>query len=131
MEKNTRITLITCGSIAAAVIVLAIVAALLAGSRLWGKMEQAAPSITITDRREVTLTPAQIQSIRDIGQWEFLSVDDEDLFDTMRPGILFDDHLVCIYRGTLRLGLAMKELGFCHKEHSHVAYYKVIPRKVA
>ncbi|MBR1448705.1 MAG: DUF4230 domain-containing protein [Prevotella sp.] len=110
MDKNTRTTLITCGSIAAAIIAVAVAAALLAGSWLWRKMEQAAPAITITNRREVTLTPTQIQSIRDIGQWEFLSVDDEELVDTMRPGILFDDHLVCIYRGTLRLGLDMQEL---------------------
>ena len=29
------------------------------------------------------------------------------------------------------LGTAMKELGFEHKEHSHVAYYKVVQLKAA
>lgn len=29
------------------------------------------------------------------------------------------------------LGRAMKELGFVHKEHSHVAFYKVVPLKAA
>lgn len=110
MEKNTRITLITCGSIVAVVIVSIIVAAIVSGSWLWGKIEQAAPSITITDRRNIGLLPTQLQDIRDIGQWEFLSVDDEELIDTIRPSILFDDHLACIYRGTLRLGIDMQEL---------------------
>jgi len=110
MDKNTRTTLITCGSVAAAVIVILTAVALFSGSWIIGKIENAAPSITITDRREVQLTPAQLQSIRDIGEWEFLSIDDEELVDTLRRGILFDDHLVCIYRGTLRLGIDMQEL---------------------
>ena len=29
------------------------------------------------------------------------------------------------------IGTAMKELGFEHKEHSHVAYYKVVPLHTA
>jgi hypothetical protein len=31
----------------------------------------------------------------------------------------------------VHLGFALKELGYEHKEHSHVAYYKVIPLKRA
>jgi hypothetical protein len=31
----------------------------------------------------------------------------------------------------IRLGKAMMEMGYEHKEHSHVAYYKAVPRKVA
>ncbi len=31
----------------------------------------------------------------------------------------------------VRLGVAMKELGFEHTEHSHVAFYKAVPRKAA
>ena len=31
----------------------------------------------------------------------------------------------------IRLGKALTELGFEHKEHSHVAYYRAVPRKVA
>lgn len=31
----------------------------------------------------------------------------------------------------IRLGKAMTELGYEHKEHSHVAYYRVVPRSVA
>ena len=31
----------------------------------------------------------------------------------------------------IRLGKALTELGFEHKEHSHVAYYRAVPKKVA
>ena len=31
----------------------------------------------------------------------------------------------------IRLGKALTELGFEHKEHSHVAYYRAVPRKAA
>ena len=106
MEKNTRIAIISCSAIA----ILAVIAAIVIGLLLWKGLQQAIPSITISERREIGLLPTQIQSIRDIGQWEFLSIDDEELVDTMRSGFLFDDHLVCIYRGTLRLGIDMQEI---------------------
>ena len=55
-------------------------------------------------------TPTQIQSIRDIGEWEFLSVSAEEMVDTVRKGFFSDDELVRIYYGTLRLGIDMKNL---------------------
>ena len=55
-------------------------------------------------------TPQQIQLIKDIGEWEFLSVSDEELVDTIRKGLLSDDHLVRIYYGTLRLGIDLSHL---------------------
>lgn len=50
-------------------------------------------------------TPTQIQSIKAIGEWEFLSVSVEELADTVRKGILSNDELARIYYGTLRLGI--------------------------
>ena len=55
-------------------------------------------------------TPTQIQSIRDIGEWEFLSISAEEMVDTVRKGIFTDDELVRIYYGTLRLGINMQNL---------------------
>lgn len=55
-------------------------------------------------------TPTQIQSIRDIGEWEFLSISAEEMVDTVRKGIFTDDELVRIYYGTLRLGIDMQQL---------------------
>ena len=63
--------------------------------------------IGVDDR--IGLTPTQIQSIRDIGEWEFLSISNEELVDTIRKGLLSDDHLVRIYYGTLRLGINMHQ----------------------
>ena len=63
----------------------------------------------VTDDR-IDVTPQQIRSIREIGEWEFLSVTDEEMVDTLRRGIFFDDQLVRIYYGTLRLGIDMQQL---------------------
>ena len=52
-------------------------------------------------------TPTQIQSIRAIGEWEFLSVSAEEMVDTVRKGFFIDDELVRIYYGTLRLITAL------------------------
>ena len=51
-------------------------------------------------------TPMRIEAVREIGQWEFLSIDDEEIIDTIRRRWLStDDRLVRIYRGTLRIGI--------------------------
>ena len=55
----------------------------------------------------IDVTPQQIESIRAIGQWEFLSISTEELVDTVRKGLFSDDHLARIYYGTLRLGIDM------------------------
>ena len=57
----------------------------------------------------INITPEQIQSIRDIGQWEFLSISNEELVDTVRKGVFSDDQLVRIYYGTLRLGVDLSK----------------------
>lgn len=58
----------------------------------------------------IQLTPQQIRSIENIGEWEFLTVSTEEMIDTLRKGILKDDRLVRIYTGTLRLGINLKEV---------------------
>ena len=58
----------------------------------------------------INITPEQIQSIRNIGQWEFLSISDEELVDTLRRGLITNDQLVRIYYGTLRLGFDTKDV---------------------
>lgn len=52
-------------------------------------------------------TPTLIRSMQNIGEWEFLAIADEELIDTVRPGIFTNDELVRIYYGTLRLGVNM------------------------
>ena len=58
----------------------------------------------------IDVTPQQIESIRAIGQWEFLSISTEELVDTVRKGLFRDDELVRIYYGTLRLGVNMHQV---------------------
>lgn len=63
----------------------------------------------IEHNNSIGLTPAEIQRIRDIGEWEFLSLPTEELVDTIRKGFFMDDRLVRIYYGTLRLGINLQE----------------------
>lgn len=58
----------------------------------------------------IELTPTQIESIKAVGEWEFLSVSTEELVDTTRKRLFSDDQLVRIYYGTLRLGVDMKQV---------------------
>lgn len=60
-------------------------------------------AISVDNR--IDITPAQIQKIQDIGQWEFLSISDEEIVDTVSKGFFSDSELVRIYYGTLRLGI--------------------------
>ncbi|MCR5131473.1 MAG: DUF4230 domain-containing protein [Prevotella sp.] len=66
-------------------------------------------SSTLTTKDQVDLSPTQVESIKAIGQWEFLAVSDEELVDTVRYGFFGDDELVRIYSGTLRLGIDLAE----------------------
>ena len=66
-------------------------------------------SISIGTNQQIDITPTQIQSIKNIGQWAFLTINDEEMIDTVRTGFFSDDQLVCIYYGTLQLGIDMND----------------------
>ncbi len=53
----------------------------------------------------------QIRAIEDIGKWEFLTINDEEIIDTVRHEFFGDAELVRIYYGTLRLGIDLREAG--------------------
>ena len=57
----------------------------------------------------IDLTPEQILSVRDIGQWEFLTINTEELVEWQRSRTLTTDRLTRIYQGTLRLGIDMSK----------------------
>ncbi len=67
-------------------------------------------SLEIGADQQIDITPEQIQSIKEIGEWEFISISDEEMVDTTRHGLFSDDHLVRIYYGTLRLGINLKQV---------------------
>ncbi len=66
--------------------------------------------IEIAQNEKIDITPTQVRSLEDIGEWEFLSIADEELVDTMRRGFFSDSRLVRIYYGTVRLGINMHEV---------------------
>lgn len=77
---------------------------------LWFRNVSKGNWIGLGTNQEIDITPTQIQSIKDIGEWEFLSVSAEELVDTIRKGVFTNDELVRIYYGTLRLGINMHEV---------------------
>ena len=66
--------------------------------------------IEIGADEKIDATPTLIQSIKAIGEWEFLSVSVEELADTVRKGFFSNDELARIYYGTLRLGINMHQV---------------------
>lgn len=66
--------------------------------------------ISLDVDQSIDITPQQITSIKAIGEWEFLAISSEELVDTVRKGILRDDHLARIYYGTIRLGINMHQV---------------------
>ena len=100
-----------------------VVVVLLVVGFFWLKGLTKGDHITIGTDNRIELTPTQIQSMKAIGEWEFLSVSAEEMVDTVRKGIFRDDELVRIYYGTLRLGLNMHRLqqGWIKAEGDSVA----------
>lgn len=78
---------------------------LLAAAALLWQLKSMLPSATVSDTNRTYFSTTQIESIRRIGQWEFLSINAEEVVDTTRKRILANDQLVRIYYGTLRLGI--------------------------
>lgn len=81
--------------------------------------------LELSQDKSIERTPIVISDVNRIGQWEFLSIDDEELVDTSRWSFLFSqDQLVRIYRGTLRLGIDFEKRdscwATCHKDTAFV-----------
>ena len=75
------------------------------------KVGDAAPKVGITTTLTYEQTPIIIKSMRHIGQWEFMTITDEEVVERSRKNlILSDDKLVRIYYGTLRLGIDLEKL---------------------
>lgn len=59
---------------------------------------------------KINITQAHITAMKEIGEWEFLTITDEEMADTTRRGFFSDDHLIRIYYGRLRLGINMHKV---------------------
>lgn len=73
-----------------------------------------APVVQLTTNNveaKIGFSPEQIKSIEDIGEWVFLTVEAEEMIDTVRKNlILKDDALSRIYVGNLHYGIDMRLL---------------------
>ena len=70
-------------------------------------------NLTSTDTavdKPIAQSPEEIVHLRSIGQWEFLSVESEELVERHNSGLMSDRDLICIYRGTLRIGVDLRKL---------------------
>lgn len=90
-----------------AAIAILVVVALLAW---WLVRGVKSSTLSFEKDEKIDLTPQQIESIKSIGEWEFMSVSDEVLVDTIRKGFFSDDHLARIYYGTIRIGVNLKNV---------------------
>ena len=108
MDQHNKKLLLTCGGIAAIVLVFVLTLGLI-GLFFFDRLSDRLPGLHSEDTSEMIMTPSQIESIRRIGQWEFMAINDEEVVDTVRKGFFSDDHLVRIYYGTLRLGIDLSD----------------------
>ena len=92
-----------------ALVAVAVVAIVLIARHYIHKVSTTSTPAVIAKNEKVDITPLQIRSIEQIGEWSFLEINDEELVDTVRHGFFSDDKLVRIYYGTLRLGINLKE----------------------
>lgn len=58
----------------------------------------------------VTKTPVTVTSLQEIGKWEFLAIEDDEIIDTIRNGLFSNDVLTRVYHGTVRIGVNMKQM---------------------
>ena len=90
--------------------VAAIAAALVAVAYIYKGVTDNPPiSLHVERNTTIDLTPERIQSIRDVGQWEFVSINDEEMVEWTRSRTFVTDRLVRIYQGTLRLGVDLSK----------------------
>lgn len=95
--------------IKALLIVVLVVVVVLVARHYINKVSSTSTMTEVVKDERIDITPSQIRSIEQIGEWSFLEINDEELIDTVRHGFFSDDELVRIYYGTLRLGINLKE----------------------
>ena len=98
----------TIDNIRSITVAVAIIAVILLAVWLYRSLGDARLEMGADD--SIELTPTQIESIKAVGEWEFLSISTEELVDTTRKRLFKDDQLVRIYYGTLRLGVNMQQV---------------------
>ena len=69
-----------------------------------------APRIGVESDSAIAATPEEVREMQDIFQWEFLSVETEELAELFEKGTFGDRRIARIYDGTLRIGIDQSRL---------------------
>lgn len=69
------------------------------------------PLVSVDTKGKTMPTPMEVENVRSIGQWEFLTLTDEEIADTVRHNFFGDNELSRVYYGTLRLGSDLSKAG--------------------
>lgn len=86
------------------------------------------PLVSVDSKGSTMPTPMEVEQVRNIGQWEFLTLSDEEIVDTVRHNFFGDDELSRIYYGTLRLGSDLGEAGEDFVRANNDSIVVTIPR---
>ncbi len=97
-------------AVIAKITVILVGLAFLVGSVMYVSRMMKDNQMSVEHTERIGITPLQVDMIKGIGQWEFLSVSDEELIDTVRHGFWGDSELARIYYGTLRLGINLQQV---------------------
>lgn len=93
-------------------VTLGLVAVIVVAGLVWRLIDEVKDAkLEVVSDNKIDISPEVVRSIKSIGEWEFLSIADEEMVDTIRKGIFSDDHLVRIYYGQLSLGVNMHKVG--------------------
>lgn len=65
--------------------------------------------LQVERNEHIDATPMEVKAIKDVAQWEMLSVSTEEMVEWHAHHTFSTDHLVRIYQGTLRLGVDMRQ----------------------
>ncbi len=95
----TKINILLCGIVA--------IIAVIAGWYFLHSMSKTTAEIKVDNR--IDITPTIVTAMKETGEWQFLSVNDEELVDTTKKGFLREEKLVRIYYGKLSLGIDMRK----------------------
>ena len=78
-------------------VTLGLVAVIVVAGLVWRLIDEVKDAkLEVVSDNKIDISPEVVQSIKSIGEWEFLSIADEEMVDTIRKGIFSDDHLVRI-----------------------------------
>ena len=66
-------------------VTLGLVAVIVVAGLVWRLVSEVKDaSLEVVSDNKIDITPEVVQSIKSIGEWEFLSIADEEMVDTMR-----------------------------------------------